>query len=331
MDLSFPKQYFDGKRVVAYGAGTALGQIKAVMDLPVEYIVDDTPGLAGKDVMGVPVYSPSRLLADNRDDRLVVICANTPRAILAISRALDAMGLAWGKDYIDCSELNFETMRIRMHDALGIRACKQLFRRIKLLSLYNSIQSYSTIAGTWLFVELLEQLRCSGSIAECGVYNGGNAFISLLCSGQAAERKYHLLDSFEGFPELSQHDPSSRQGEFQDVSFARIREVFRNFENVEIHKGFFTNTLPGLTGEQFAAVYVDCDIYEPTLELCEFFYPRLPEGGFILFHDYWVSEDISPLHPAPFRGVNRAVNEFLGSDHQKLVVFPETTHAVLVK
>ena len=75
---------------------------------------------------------------------------------------------------------------------------------------------------------------------------------------------------------------------------------------------------------------IDCDLYEPTLELCEFFYPRLATGGCLLFHDYWVPEN-EPPHIEAFRGVNRAVGEFFGADIQRLVVFPETSHAVLVK
>ncbi len=75
-------------------------------------------------------------------------------------------------------------------------------------------------------------------------------------------------------------------------------------------------------------VYADCDLYEPTLQLCEYFYPRIAEGGYLLFHDYWVPEH-DPPHFKTFRGVHRAVREFLGADLSRLIVFPETTHALL--
>ena len=322
---------FNEKRLVAYGAGMALLQMQTAMPLTLEYIVDDTPGLEGKEVMGLPVFPSSRLRTELGNDLVIIIYANTPRAILGIAQSLNSIGFIWGKDYIDCSILHYETMKARMQESLGIQSNEELFRRIRLLSLYTSIQSISTIAGTWLFVELLKKTSgCVGSIAECGVYNGGNAFISLLCSAIAAEKPYHLLDSFEGFPVFSEMDPSSRQFEFKDVSLAFVRDVFRNFGNVLIHKGYFTDTLPALSGETFSLVYIDCDLYKPTLELCEFFYPRLSAGGCLLIHDYWVPEE-APAHFQPFRGVNQAVGEFLGVDIQRLVVFPETTHAVLVK
>jgi O-methyltransferase len=320
------------RRLIAYGAGMAFLQMQTVMPLALDYIVDNAPGLAGKEIMGFPVFHSSRLMTERNNDPMIIIFANTAPAILSIAQSLNSMGFVSGKDYIDCSVLQRQTMKARMQDALGIRTSEELFRRIRLLSLYNSIQCHSTIAGTWLFAELLESMRCLGGIAECGVYSGGNAFISLLCSAKAAERPYHLLDSFEGFPELSQYDPSSRKFEFKDISFPYIRDIFRNFENVRIHKGYFTETLPSLSAERFALVYVDCDLYEPTLELCEFFYPRLADGGCLLFHDYWVPENDPPhLREPYFRGVNRAVGEFLGPEVQRLVVFPETTHAVFVK
>jgi O-methyltransferase len=201
---------------------------------------------------------------------------------------------------------------------------------VRILALHSAIQSMSYIAGSWLFVELLEALRAGGSIAECGVYNGGNAFTALLCSDAATKRPYRLLDSFEGFREFSQIDPSSRRREFRDVNFAALSDTFGNFPNVHIHKGYFADTLPTLPSDHYALVYADCDLYEPTLQLCEYFYPRLDPGGYLLFHDYWVPEH-DPPHKRTFRGVHRAVREFLGSDVERLIVFPETTHALLIR
>jgi hypothetical protein len=320
---------FPGKRLVAYGAGVALLQMQAVERLPLAYIVDDTPGLAGSAVDGIPIFPSGRLKDERRDDLLVIIFANTIQAILGIAGSLNAMGFVWGRNYIDCSLLHFETMSARLR-SLGIEPSYDRFSRVRILSLHSAIQTMSYIAGSWLFVELLEALRGDGAVAECGVYNGGNAFTALFCSDAARARPYHLLDSFEGFREFSQIDPISRRREFRDVNFAALCDTFANFKNVQIHKGYFAETLPALSESRYAMVYADCDLYEPTLQLCEYFYPRIVEGGYLLFHDYWVPEH-DPPHLRPFRGVHRAVREFLGSNLDRLIVFPETTHALLIR
>ena len=320
---------FPGRRLVAYGAGVSLLQMRAVTSLPVEYAVDDTPGLAGTTLDGIPIFPSSRLQDEPRDGLLVVIFANLPRSILAIAESLNSMGFVWGRHYIDCSMLHFETMAPRLCQ-LGIQPSRDLFSRVRLLSLYSSVSSMSYIAGSWLFAELLGNIPASGAIAECGVYNGGNALIALLCAERARERPYHLLDSFEGFREYSSADPASRRGEFRDVQFASLCDIFRNFPNTRIHKGYFAETLPSLTEDCYAMVYMDCDLYEPTLQLMNYFYPRMAKGGCLLWHDYWIPEQ-DPPHVKPFRGVNRAVREFLGPEADRLIVFPETTHALLIR
>ena len=50
----------------------------------------------------------------------------------------------------------------------------------------------------------------------------------------------------------------------------------------------------------------------------------------MLFHDYWFPEQELP-HQIPFHGVKAAVADFFGAGAERLVVFPETTHAVLIK
>ena len=319
------------KRIVAYGAGMALQQTQTAMRLELDYVVDTSPEMNGRSVAGIPVYAPERLLSEPADDLLIVIYANTPQAIAGISDTLNRMGFVWGQHYIDCSLLHFESMGKTLRARLGIEPSIDRFVRARVLSMYLGIEAHSQVAGNWLVTELMEACcaRAEGDIAECGVYKGGSAIISLLSCDRATRRPYHLLDSFEGFPELSAFDPAVRRSDFQDVEYAKIVAMFRNYPNVRIHRGYFDDTLPTLGVEQFSMVYADCDLYEPTLRLCEHFYRRVTAGGCMLFHDYWVPEEDLQHRPV-FRGVYKAVNEFVGSNRERLVVFPETTHAVLM-
>jgi O-methyltransferase len=131
---------------------------------------------------------------------------------------------------------------------------------------------------------------------------------------------------------LSSHDPAPREGEFSGANLTRVRNCFSPFENVRILPGPFKDTLPRVQDERFAFVYYDADLYEPAIECCSFFYERLPPGGMLLLHDYCSPEPELPKGaPAPFTGVKKAVDQFLAGREDRLLHFPETTHALIVK
>ena len=103
-----------------------------------------------------------------------------------------------------------------------------------------------------------------------------------------------------------------------------LRNMFRNFPERCYPQGVVSATrLPIAPERSYSMVYVDCDLYEPTLELCEYFYPRLSKGGCLLFHDYWFPEQELP-HQIPFRGVCKAaVSDFFGAATRSRGGFPQ--------
>jgi hypothetical protein len=329
------KSLLEKKKILCYGAGFAFLSIVESFDLTVSYIIDDTSHLQYQHLNGLPIYPSKRLLSENKDDILIIICANTPTTILGISSSLNRMGFEYGRHYLDCSFLHYASISAKLAEHFDITPNYERFLQCRLLSLYSTPLNLSTIAGTWLFVEVIDSLYPDvlGDVAECGVYQGANVFISLLLSSTLGNRLYHLFDSFEGFPGFSENDPSSRQKEFANVDFGEIRDLFHNFANVKIHKGFFQQTLSQVKDLEFSFVYIDCDLYEPALYCMDFFYKRLSKGGCLLIHDYWLPTIELPLGSRDFfRGINQAVNEFFSKDDLKrLIVFPETTHALIVK
>lgn len=328
----------ENRRVIGYGAGLAALVTIEASGLVCEMLVDRSPSIQGELLGGAPICSPERLeelLRDaNRDEFFVVAFAYDNRAVSAIFANLSAMGLSHGKHYTDASIFHFSTMGRRLASELGMRPDAKLFETIRGLSLYSSLSNKTSIAGTWLLQELIRRQTegVEGDFAECGVYTGGNAYLTMALAGDLGGRRYHLLDSFEGLPELSPYDPASRSGEFSDVSLAGVRDLFSHFEAARVHVGWFSETLPTLDGRSFALAYIDCDVYEPTVECCEFFYPRMPDGGMLLFHDYWRPQvGLPPGNREPFTGVAKAVDEFAAKTGDAVIVFPETTHALLVK
>lgn len=331
--LNTLKTFTAGKKIVGYGAGQALLATLTGSRLPMSYVVDDDLRSHGKHINGLPVYPPDKLLGEDKNGTFIVIFAYLAKTILDISERLNRMGYIYGEHYVDCSVFHHRSVGSKLKKALRISPNDEAFFRTRMLSLYGGIESVSCIAGTWLFLELLKNISggIRGDIAECGVFAGGNAFISLLNAPELSSKRYHLLDTFEGFPELSNNDPASRRGDYRDVNFTFIRDIFSNFANVRIHKGLFAGTFDEIASRRFSMVYVDCDLYESTRQCCDFFYSRISPGGVMLFHDYWVPEPGSSGPEGVFTGVNKAVNEFFQDKPEKLVVFPETTHALIVK
>jgi hypothetical protein len=324
------ERFGTGKRLVGFGAGLGLLQTEQTSPMKLAYVVDGTPGLAGSSIAGYPIYSPDRL-ASERDEVAVIIYANTPRAVAAISQQLSGLGYRLGENYVDSSLLHLETISSRLA-SLGLQPSRDRFNRCRALSLYSVIPSMTQIAGTWLMVELLEHCRSiPGDIVECGVYQGGNAFVVLNTCDLARRRPYHLLDSFAGFDQLSDRDPQQRAGDFRGVSFGQVRDVFTGFQNVDIHKGFFAETLPKMQERKYCLVYMDCDLYQPTKELLEYFWNRISPGGCVVIHDCWQPPADAPAHVSTaFTGALQAMREFFPSATEVLS-FPETTHALIFK
>lgn len=322
------------KKIIGYGASQALLATQAGCELQLNYVVDDNPQMQGQHINGIPIYSPKRLLDEDKSQTFVILFAYLSKNIMDISARLDGMGYEYWNDYIDCSVFHYESVTKKLENILHITPNYETFFKTRMLSLYTGIQNNSFVAGTWLFLEVLANIctNVDGDIAECGVFNGANAFIASLVLPELASQKYHLFDSFEGFPELSPHDPVGRRNDFQDINFTTIRNKFSNFTNIEIHKGFFSNTLSEVASQNFCMAYIDCDLYASTMSCCDFFYNRVVPGGVLLFHDYWVPESgLLGWGDSTFPGVSKAVNEFFEDKVEEIVTFPETTHGLVIK
>ena len=322
------------KKLAAYGAGNALLGLRAVHDLAIDYVIDDTPGYSGQKVDGLDIYPSSHLKDQNRAELFVLICANTSAGVFGIARRLLEMGYMPGVDFTDCSCLQSESMSSRLLEAFQLKTSSFKLNAVRGLSLGLRPRNLSTIAGTWLFLELLESLPRSvvGSVAECGLYQGANALIASALSSRLAERPYALYDSFEGLSELSCSDPEARRGEFADVSMPEVEMLFSGFTNVRIVKGRFENTMPKEVMRPHGLVYIDCDLRDPTLFCCRHFWPLLAPGGYLMTHDYWFPEVSLPKGAKlPFIGVKEAFDIFCDEQEVNPVVFPETSHAVVRK
>ncbi len=141
-----------------------------------------------------------------------------------------------------------------------------------------------------------------GDLIETGVWRGGAAIFmrGLLKAHGDLERTVWVADSFEGLP---RPDPESYPADADDAHYAyselaisleEVKDNFRRYdlldEQVRFVKGWFRDTLPTLSAEQFALIRLDGDMYESTIVALQALYPRLAAGGFVVVDDYGAIE-----------------------------------------
>ena len=166
-----------------------------------------------------------------------------------------------------------------------------------------------------------------GDIAECGVRHGKSSLFILSGIGPGSGRKFHAFDSFEGLSEPS----SSDRDESGDTVWAHgelavqeqaVLNNLRGFDTtVELHKGWIPDRFADVKNSKFAFVHVDVDLYEPTRDSFEFFYPRMSKGGAMICDDYG-----SAYCP----GAKKAVDEFFAEKPERVIALP-TGQSLIIK
>lgn len=151
--------------------------------------------------------------------------------------------------------------------------------------------------------------RCAGGVAECGVYQGGTAYLLAEVAAKYG-RQLSLFDTFAGMPETDRAKDRHVQGDFADASLGDVRQYLSAFNNVEYFAGLIPGTLAAVADRRFCFVHIDLDIYGAIRAATEFFYERMERGGVIVYDDYG--------HPwCP--GARAAVDEFY-SDKREIPI-----------
>lgn len=137
-----------------------------------------------------------------------------------------------------------------------------------------------------------------GDFIEAGVWRGGATMFTrtLLDTMNSGDRLVWAADSFRGLPSPDATSyPADKNDAHHTVDYLAVSldEVKRNFElydiatdGVRFLQGWFRDTLPTLTGHQWALIRLDGDMYESTIIGLEMLYPYLAPGGFLIVDDY---------------------------------------------
>jgi len=205
----------------------------------------------------------------------------------------------------------------------------------------------STQLAKILYLNELYQLieRVPGVIVEFGVWWGAN--LALLESFRSVYEPYNWtrkvvgFDTFEGYPEVTERDGSSRCASVGGYTVSEgyqkyldgllaaheADNVMSHIRKYELVKGDVIETVPAYLEANphtvIALAYFDLALYEPTRKCLEAIRPHLARGSVLAMDE---------LNSADFPGETVAFNEVIGLRSYRLVrsrFLPDRTYVVI--
>jgi hypothetical protein len=70
------------------------------------------------------------------------------------------------------------------------------------------------------------------------------------------------------------------------ASLDEVREALCAFPRIEYFPGWIPEAFPDEPGARYRFVHLDVDLFQPTRDSLEYFYPKLIPGGMIVCDDY---------------------------------------------
>jgi O-methyltransferase len=151
-----------------------------------------------------------------------------------------------------------------------------------------------------------------GDIVECGCWRGG---FSIFLSKLFNNKKIWVFDSFEGFQELSdakysyakteRHIPSFTHNQIgqigvpYEITLTNFKDYGLeddiNSERIRIIKGFVRDTTKNIDLEKISLLRIDVDSYSAVLEVLYNMYPKVVDGGYIIFDDSGLRETFDAM------------------------------------
>ena len=164
-----------------------------------------------------------------------------------------------------------------------------------------------------------------GAFVECGTYLGGMSLLAALTFLKHGDtsRDLYLFDTFEGMPPptaedgpmmASAYDTNTQAGRTwakADVESVRALMTSSGYPPEKIHlvKGMVEATIPVQAPERIAILRLDTDYYGSTKHELVHLYPRLSQGGYVIFDDYGL-----------FPGAQKAVDEYFATDAEPILL-----------
>ena len=182
--------------------------------------------------------------------------------------------------------------------------------------------SRQQFASSLFRIKIFEYVQnVKGSIVECGVHQGNHLmlFYHLLLAYEptAFNDKIIGFDTFDGFRSISKKDPKMySKSDFNNTDYKflkdlieinRLNDVVKHIPRVELIMGDAVKTIPKYVRENKSLIirllFLDFDLYKPTIVALENLYKLVPSGGIIAF---------SEVGTEKWHGETTAIKEFFG-------------------
>jgi hypothetical protein len=169
---------------------------------------------------------------------------------------------------------------------------------------------YARRAQVTRFAALYELFKLAqpvkGSIIDCGVFRGFSlmtfAHLSAALEPNNLTRRIYGFDTFDGFPSVSELDRPQRtgaaKGDLAADSYEELSKIIDVYDSdrflghipkVKLVRGDVVETIPAFITENqhlvVSMLFLDMDLYEPTVSALTNFLPRMPKGSILAFDE----------------------------------------------
>jgi hypothetical protein len=136
-----------------------------------------------------------------------------------------------------------------------------------------------------------------GDFVECGVNKGGlsKTVMEYIDFDSMSDRKFYLLDTFEGLAEKYISDAERKSGVMPggyEECLDAVKRTFGQNRNAVIIKGTVPDTLPEVKTDKVAYLSIDMNCVEPEIAAAEFFWDKMVSGAAIILDDYGATNHI---------------------------------------
>jgi len=192
----------------------------------------------------------------------------------------------------------------------------------KIIKIYTTVDLYR-LYENWKMVEQVKDIP--GNILEVGVWKGGSGcLLAHKAKLLNVDATIYMCDTFEGVVKASDKDNKYKGGEFSDTTIELVQSLVddMSLKNTDILAGIFPDDTGHIIKDNiFRLCHIDVDTYQSAKHVVEWVWPRLSQGGVIIFDDYGF---------VGCEGVTKYVNE-IANDTDKSTVHNLNGHALIFK